>query len=43
MLELINADRENAGVDPVVLGDNIAAQLHSEASLEELCVVALGR
>ena len=37
MLELINAERENAGVDPVVLGDNIAAQLHSEASLEN-CV-----
>lgn len=37
MLELINAEREEAGVDPVVLGDNIAAQMHTEASLEN-CV-----
>ena len=34
MLELINAERENAGLDPVILGDNIAAQLHAEAALE---------
>ena len=34
MLELINAERAKAGVPPVVLGDNIAAQLHAEASLE---------
>lgn len=34
MLELINAEREDAGVDPVVLGDNIAAQLHAESSLQ---------
>ena len=34
MLTLINAEREKAGVDPVVLGDNIAAQLHADASLE---------
>ena len=34
MLELINAERERAGANPVVLGDNIAAQLHAEASLE---------
>lgn len=37
MLELINAERERAGVDPVVLGNNIAAQLHAESSLEN-CV-----
>ena len=34
MLELINDERVRAGVDPVVLGDNVAAQLHAEASLE---------
>ena len=34
MLELINAERTKAGVSPVVLGDNIAAQLHAESSLE---------
>ena len=34
MLELINARRESAGLGPVVLGDNIAAQVHAEASLE---------
>ena len=34
MLELINAEREKAGVPPVVLGDNNAAQLHAEISLE---------
>lgn len=34
MLELINSVRLGAGVTPVVLGDNIAAQLHAEASLE---------
>ena len=34
MLELINAERKKAGVSPVVLGDNIAAQLHAESSLE---------
>ena len=33
MLELINDERARAGVDPVVLGDNIAAQLHAESSL----------
>lgn len=33
MLELINGERAKAGVPPVVLGDNIAAQLHAEASL----------
>ena len=33
MLELINAERERAGVPPVTLGDNIAAQLHAESSL----------
>ena len=33
MLELINAERVKAGVPPVVLGDNIAAQLHAQAAL----------
>ena len=33
MLELINAERNKAGVPPVTLGDNIAAQLHTEISL----------
>lgn len=34
MLELINDERVSAGLSPVVLGDNAAAQLHAEASLE---------
>lgn len=34
MLELINAERVRAGLDPVSLGDNVAAQLHAEAALE---------
>ena len=34
MLELINGERVRAGLDPVALGDNVAAQLHAEASLE---------
>lgn len=34
MLRLINAERVRAGLDPVVLGDNVAAQLHAEAQLE---------
>ena len=34
MLTLINAERRVAGLAPVVLGDNDAAQLHAEASLE---------
>ena len=34
MLELINDERVSAGLDPVVLGDNVAAQFHAEASLE---------
>ena len=34
MLELINVERSKAGLSAVVLGDNIAAQLHAEASLE---------
>ena len=34
MLELINAERVRAGVGPVVLGDNVAAQLHAEDALE---------
>ena len=34
MLELINTARAEADLDPVELGDNDAAQLHAEASLE---------
>ena len=34
MLELINAERKRAGFPPVELGDNVAAQLHAEAALE---------
>ena len=34
MLELINVERKKAGVPPVELGDNIAAQLHAESALE---------
>ena len=34
MLELINAERVKAGVGPVVLGNNIAAQLHATDALE---------
>ena len=34
MLELINTERMKAGVEPIALGDNVAAQLHAEASLE---------
>ncbi len=33
MLELINSERTRAGVPPVTLGNNIAAQLHAESSL----------
>lgn len=33
MLELINAERASAGLNPVILGDNIAAQLHAEIAL----------
>ena len=33
MLELINDERAKAGLNTVVLGDNIAAQLHAENSL----------
>ena len=33
MLELINAERANAGLNPVILGDNIAAQRHAEIAL----------
>ena len=33
MLILINRERAAAGLSPVVLGDNVAAQLHAEASL----------
>ena len=34
MLTLINRFRSNAGLSPVEMGTNIAAQLHAEASLE---------
>ncbi len=34
MLDLINSERRRAGVEPVTLGDNIAAQLHADSSLE---------
>ena len=34
MLELINEERTRAGLGTVILGDNDAAQLHAEASLE---------
>ena len=34
MLELINAERISGGLDPVVLGDNSAAQLHAEFEIE---------
>ena len=34
MLELINEERAAAGLNPVVLGDNIAAQLHAESAVE---------
>ena len=37
MLELINSERGKAGVNPVVLGTNNAAQLHAESSLAD-CV-----
>ena len=33
MLELINIEREDAGVPPVALGENDAAQLHAESAL----------
>ena len=34
MLELINAERIEVGLHPVALGDNVAAQVHAEASLK---------
>ena len=34
MLELINEERVKAGVEPVMLGSNVAAQLHAEDALE---------
>ena len=34
MLEIINSKRRDGGIDPLVLGENVAAQLHAEASLE---------
>ena len=35
MLELINEERVAEGLIPVVLGTNVAAQLHAESSIEE--------
>ncbi len=35
MLDLINEERGREGLKPVVLGSNIAAQLHAETSIEE--------
>lgn len=37
MLDLINAEREKAGVPPVTLGANVAAQYHAESNAEN-CV-----
>ncbi len=34
MVELINEERQNVGVPPVVLGTNNAAQIHAETSLK---------
>ncbi len=34
MLELINTERSSAGLNPVSLGNNTAAQLHAEAALK---------
>ena len=34
MLELINVERRRAGVSAVTMGDNVAAQLHADSSLE---------
>ena len=39
MLELINAERTRAGLDSVVLGNNVGAQLHAEAALAH-CFIA---
>ena len=33
MLEIINTKRRDVGIDPITLGDNVAAQLHANASL----------
>ena len=35
MLGLINAERRDAGLDPVALGNNPAAQIHADSMLEE--------
>ena len=42
MLDLINDERAKARIDPVVLGDNIAAQLHAESSLANCFLSAWG-
>ena len=34
MLELINKERTAGGLNPVALGDNIAAQIHAESAIE---------
>ncbi len=34
MLRLVNEERAKVGAEPVVLGNNIAAQLHAESALE---------
>ena len=39
MLELTNAERTRAGLAPVVLGNNVGAQLHAEAALAH-CFIA---
>ena len=33
MLDIINNERQNAGLDPVILGDNTAAQVHADGML----------
>ena len=38
LLELVNRAREDAGVPPVRLGGNIAAQVHAEGALERCAV-----
>ena len=35
MLDLINYERQNAGLDPVTLGNNTAAQAHADAMLQD--------
>ena len=42
MLGLINDERAKSGVDPVVLGNNVAAQLHAKSSLKNCFLSAWG-